>query len=617
MTEIPYQLNKSSLIERIASMVRERRIDTIGDLRDESDRTGMRIVIELKRGVNPKTALNQLLKHTQLQTGFGINMLALVDGQPRVLSLKRILHLFIEHRREIIARRTRFELDQAEHRAHVLEGLKIALDHLDEIIAEIRRSRTADTALQNLRRKFKLTEIQARAILDMQLRRLAALERRKIEDEYAEVLKRIKLLKGLLASPTKIPEEIRKEMQQLKARYGDARRTRIVDSAPTEFEPEDLVPKEDVLIMITQRGYIRRESASRYRTSRRGGRGSTGINARDSDQVLQIFSANTLDDLLFFTNQGRVFPLKTHQVPDVTRQARGTALGNLVSTASGDERVTAALAVRDSSAAKYLVMATAKGTIKRCALGEFESVRASGISAITLEQGDTLGWVRATSGDQEVILVTQRGKAIRFSEDDVRSMGRSACGVRGINLQAGDLVAGMGLVTKGGELLIATEKGYSKRSPLSEYSSQSRGGGGILTLDAKKIGPSGVIASAQVVGPDDEVVFASSKGTVLRLAVSSIPLTRRASWGTIIKAEDKVMTLSSGEKLVSVTRLGAEELGGPSAPTRGRKPTSQASRSATRKPAAKPAATATTSAKKKPPSRTSRSTVSSRARKRQ
>jgi len=591
VTEIPYQVNKSSLIERIAKLVREKRLDYIADLRDESDRTGMRIVIELKRGANAKTALNQLLKHTQLQTTFGVNMLALVDGQPRVLSLKRILQLFIEHRREVITRRSRFELKQAEHRAHVLEGLKIALDNLDAIIETIRRSRDADTALRNLRRKFKLTEIQARAILDMQLRRLAALERRKIEKEYEETLKRIKYLKGLLASPKRILDLIRKEMQELKAKYGDARRTRVSESKVTEFEAEDLIAEEDVLIMITQRGYIRRESASRYRTSRRGARGSTGIATRESDSVLYIFAANTLDTLLFFTNQGRVFTLKAHQVPDVTRQSRGIPLSNLIAISSGEERVTAALAVPDFKAARYLTMATLHGQVKRCELSEFESVRPSGIVAIGLKEGDELGWVQMTSGDQEIILVTARGKAIRFSENEIRLMGRSAAGVKGINLQPEDWVASMDLVRDGHDLLITTEKGYSKRSPLSEYPLQRRNGGGVLTLDPKKLEQSGLVTSARVVGPNDEVAFVSSNGMVLRVKVSSIPRTKRASWSTIIRKKDKVMDLPEGEQLVSVTRLGAEVSPGSVSTSDQKKPSTR------RKKQAKKASTAKATSK--------------------
>ncbi|HID87071.1 MAG TPA: DNA gyrase subunit A, partial [Anaerolineae bacterium] len=548
VTELPYQVNKANLIEKIAELVRAKRIDTISDLRDESDRRGMSIVIELKRGADPRTALNQLLKYTQMQWTFGANMLALVDGEPRVLSLKRILQHYLNHRQEIIARRTRHDLERAQHRAHVLEGLRIALDHLDAVIRTIRRSRSADTAKKNLRRKFKLTEIQAQAILDMQLRRLAALERQKIEKEYAGVIKTIAYLENLLANPRKILLLIREELKELKANYGDARRTRIMAEETEEFREEDLVPEEDVLITITQRGYIKRLPASTYRPQRRGGRGIKGVLTRERDAVLYLFMANTLDSLLFFTNRGRVFHLKAHQVPEAERRARGLPLANLIAL-DRDERVTAAVPVPDFERAEYLVMATVGGRIKRTLLSEFESVRPSGLIAINLEQGDELGWVKLTCGKEEVILVTERGQAIRFSEEEVRPMGRVAGGVMAIKLAKGDQVASMDVVRPKHDLLVITAHGFGKRTPLADYPTQRRYGGGVRTLDVRKLEQTGPIVAARVVHERDEVTLISAKGTLLRIGVKNIPRMGRATRGA------KVMELKKGDVVASIARL--------------------------------------------------------------
>lgn len=548
VTEIPYQVNKANLVERIADLVRNHRIETISDLRDESDRQGTRVVIELKRGAEPRTTLNQLLKYTQMQTTFGVNMLALVDGEPRMLSLRRALQLFIEHRREVITRRSEFELERAKQRAHILEGLKIALDHLDEVISTIRASRTAETALDNLRRKFKLTEIQARAILDMQLRRLAGLERRKIEEEYREVTQRIRDLQALLRSPTKILELIKAEMQELKTKYGDTRRTRVAEEEVT-FTPQDLVPKEDVLIAITQHGYIKRMAADAYG---RRGRSARAIITRDTDAVQYLFAANTLDSILFFTDKGRVFQEKAHQIPDIARQDRGIPVSNIVALESG-EKVTAAVAVPDFEQAEYLTMVTRQGRIKRTVISEFSAVRPSGIAAISLSEGDELGWVSLTHGDQEIVLVTERGQAIRFSEEEVRPMGRAAGGVGAITLGEGDSVTSMDVIRPEGELLLITAKGYGKRTPLKEYPKQGRNGRGVVTLASKYLEKTGPVTAARVVDPDGEVMIISAQGVVLRCLVKDFPRASRASRGNI------VMKLKGNDTAVSIAKLGNAE----------------------------------------------------------
>ena len=580
VTEIPYQVNKTTLLERIASLVREGRIDSISDLRDESDRHGMSIVIELKRGADPRKALNQLLKYTQMQSTFGANMLALVDGQPRVLSLKRMLLLYLEHRQEVIRRRTEYELERARHRAHVLEGLLIALDNLDEVIETIKRSRSADTARKNLMRKFKLTEIQAQAILDMQLRRLAALEQKKLQDEYAELIKQIAYYEDLLANPRKILYLIREELQELREKYGDARRTRITEGGEdTDFSVEDLIPEEDVLVTLTRRGYVKRVPASTYRSQRRGGRGVKGVKTRKTDEVEHLFIANTLDSILFFTNQGRVFHLKAHQLPDADRTAKGLPISNLIPLDRG-ERVTAAVPVPDFEKADYIVMATRYGKIKRTALSEFRSVRPSGLIAISLEEGDELRWVRLTHGQQELILTTERGQAIRFREEEVRPMGRNAAGVNAIKLEDGDRVASMDVVRPDGDLLVVTTRGYGKRTPIAEYSLQSRYGKGIRTIDVRKLEEVGTIAAARVVLPTDEVALISAEGIVMRTPVKHIPQMGRATRGSI------VMRLNGDDSVVSIARLTADEEEAPPPPAASKKKAAaKGSKKATRKKA--------------------------------
>ncbi len=551
VTEIPYQLNKSALLERIAELVRNGRLDQIADLRDESDRQGMHIVIELKRGAPARKVLNQLFKYTPLQTTYSINLLALVENEPRHLSLKRALQIYIEHRRDVLTRRTRYELAQAQARAHILEGLRIALANLDAVIALIRAAASVEEARAGLMSRFRLSEAQAQAILDMPLRRLAALERQKIEDEYREVRAAIARLEDLLANPRKILELVKNDLLALKEKFGDARRTHIVAEEKEDFTDEDLIPQEEVLITITQQGYVKRTPARAFRAQARGGRGVTGMATKDEDAVFYILSARTLDYVLFFTHRGRVFSQRVHQLPDAGRDARGVPLVNLIGLEPG-ERVTAAVAVPDFAQAEYLTMATVNGKVKRTALAEFEAVRPSGIIALTLDEGDELGWVRLTRGEQELIIVTEQGRALRFSEEEVRPMGRSAAGVLGIRLAAGDRVAGMDVAEPEDELLLVTTKGFSKRTPLSEYPRQGRHSGGVQTL-TRNLERTGPIVAARVVRPQDELAIVTAQGMALRTKVADVPRQGRAAGGA------RLMILDGGDTVASIARLSANE----------------------------------------------------------
>ncbi len=548
VTELPYQVNKARLIERIAELVRNKRIESISDLRDESDRHGMSIVIELKRGSQPRTVLNQLFKYTQMQSTFGVNMLALVDGVPRVLTLKRMMAHYIEHRREIITRRTRHDLTKARERAHILEGLRIALEHLDEVIATIRGSRTVDTARKNLMRRFKLSKAQADAILEMQLRRLAALERKRIEDEYTEVIQRIAYFEDLLANPRKILYLVKEDLTELKKEYGGVRRTMISPDAEGDLAAEDLVAEEDVLVSLTERGYIKRVSAQTYSRQKRGGKGVAGAGTREEDVVEHLLLANTLDGLLFFTDKGKVYHERVYQVPDVGRRARGLPLVNLVALERG-ESVTAVIAVSDFEQEGFLVMATRMGKIKRTSLQEFSSVRPSGLIAMTLEDGDELRWVKLTTGRQQVVMVTELGQAIRFQETDIRPMGRVASGVMAVRLEGKDRVAAMDVVRPRANLLVVTENGFGKRTELAEYPVQSRYGKGVLTIDAKRLDEVGSIADAKVVEPREEVTLITSKGMVLRTQVKNITQQGRATRGV------RVMRLKRGDTVASIAVL--------------------------------------------------------------
>jgi DNA gyrase subunit A len=553
ITEIPYLLNKSSLLERIAELAREGKLSDISDLRDESDRRGMSIIIELRKGAQPMKVLNQLYKYTPLQSTFGVQMLALVDGEPRLLSFKRMLQVYIEHRQEVIIRRSRFELDKARARAHILQGLLIALANLDDVIQTIRQSPDADTAKERLMTGFMLTELQAQAILDLQLRRLAALERQKIEDEQKQTLERIAYLEDLLASQHKVLELIKTDLGELAKKYADPRRTRIAHEATEDFREEDLVVDEAVLISITQRGYIKRVTAQSFKLQSRGGRGVTGHTTKEEDEVMYLFPAHTLNTILFFSDKGKVYSEKAYQIPDADRAARGIPIVNVLSMSAG-ETITAAVAVPDFVAAEYCTMATRNGKVKRVELAELSAVRPSGLIAIGLEEGDELGWARLTNGEDEIILVTEQGQALRFAEAAVRSMGRAAGGVIGISLDQDDHVASMEVLEEGGELLIITTGGYGKRTPLTEYPPKGRATGGVRTIDPKSLINYGIVAAARVVQPVDELTIISAGGVVLRTRVKDIKL-----GGRVAKC-DLLMALEDEDCIASLARISTVEL---------------------------------------------------------
>ncbi len=553
VTEIPYQLNKSSLLERIAELAREGKMDDISDLRDESDRRGMSIIIELKRSAQPKKVLNQLYKYTPLQSTFGVQMLALVEGVPRLLSLRRALQIFIEHRQEVITRRSQFELEKARARAHILDGLMIALANLDEVIKTIRQSQDADEAKERLMFRFLLSERQAQAILDMQLRRLAALERQKIEEEQRQILERIAYLEELLADPKKVLGVIRSDLEEMIEKYGDERRTHIAHDASEEFNEEDLVADEAVLISITQRGYIKRVAAKSFRPQARGGRGVTGHATKEEDEVLVLIPARTLDTLLFFSDRGKVYSEKAYQIPDADRAGKGIPVVNVLALEPG-EAITAVVPVPKFTAAEFCIMATRKGRIKRVDLSEFVSVRPSGLIAITLDNGDELGWVRLTHGDSQVILVTEQGQALRFAEEDVRSMGRTAGGVTGIRLAKGDFLTSMEVIEPDAYLMIVTTRGYGKRTSLSEYPVKSRATGGVHTIAKSAIGKVGKITAARVVQEADDLTIISSVGVVLRTKVKDISASGRATRGVLL------MNLQEGDAVASLARISAADL---------------------------------------------------------
>ncbi len=513
----------------------------------------MSIVIELKRGAQPRKVLNQLYKFTPLQSTFSVQMLALVDEEPRLLSLKRSLQIFIEHRQEVVVRRTEFDLARARHRAHVLEGLLIALANLDEVIRTIRQAEDADDARDQLMTRFNLTEIQAQAILDMQLRRLAALERQKIEDEHREVRERIASLEELLANPHKILEVIREDLKEIAEVHGDARRTQISVEDVEDLNAEDLVADEPVLMTLTARGYIKRVGTKQYRTQNRGGRGVMGQGMREEDEVSLIIPARTLHTLLFFSDKGKVYSEKVFQVPEGGRADRGTPIINVLAL-NANERITAAVAVPDFSAARYCTMGTLRGRVKRVSLAEFANVRPSGLIAIDLDLGDELCWARVTSGHDEILLVTAGGRALRFSENQIRQMGRQAGGVNGIALKKGDQLASMEVVEPGASLLVTTQRGFGKRTPLTEYPSHGRATSGITTIDHKSLDTIGPITSARVVQDGDEVTLITSGGQALRMRVNHITSTGRATRGV------HLIDLSKDDVLASIARIPAADL---------------------------------------------------------
>jgi DNA gyrase subunit A len=553
ITEIPYQLNKTTLIERIAELAREGRLDSISDLRDESDRTGMRIVIELKRGAQPKRVLNQLYKYTPLQSTFGAQILALVNGEPRLLTLKRALSAYLDHRQVVITRRSEYELNKAKHRAHILDGLLIALANLDDVIQTIRESADADVAKERLMSRFSLSEIQAQAILDMQLRRLAALERQKIMDEHKEIMTQIAYLEDLLAHPKKILEIIRTDLNEIAEDYGDERRTMIAPDATSDLSEEALVKKEDVLVSITQRGYVKRVSETTYRSQGRGGRGVIGQSMRDEDEVKFFLRCHTLSTLLFFSDKGKVYSEKVWQLPEEGRTGRGIPIINIINIAA-NEKITAVVPVADFDDAAYCTMATVKGRVKRVAMSEFQAVRPSGLIAISLEDDDQLGWACLTGGEDEIILITRNGQALRYPETQIRAMGRTAMGVIGIRTRPGDRLAAMEVVEPDGHLLVVTEKGFGKRTPLAEYSPKGRGTMGIATIDKRALTSIGHITEARAIQETDEISLISSHGIVIRLAVKNISIQGRATRGV------RIMDLEEGDSVAALARIPYQEL---------------------------------------------------------
>ncbi len=563
ITEIPYQVNKAEMVARIADLVHAKKIDGISDLRDESDRTGMRVVIELKRDAKPKSLLNNLYKHTALQTSFPGNFVALVDGTPQTLSLKQILAEYIKHRQLVITRRTEYDLRIARARAHILEGLKIALDHLDAVIKTIRESKDADEAKKNLMVRFQLSELQSIAILDMQLRRLAALERQKIEDEYNAIMKLISHLEDLLAHPIKILKVIKDELTEIKDKYGDDRRTKVYKQAIGEFSEEDLVPSEDTVITITATGYIKRQSPSAFRAQHRGGKGVTGMTTKDEDEMAQILTANTHDNIYFFTNRGRVFRIKAYDLPEGSRQAKGQAVVNLINIEQ-DEKLETVLPLGKSDPAKFLLMVTTKGTVKKTKLSEFESIRNSGKIAIKLDKDDSLNWVKPTSGSDHILLVSHEGKSLRFEEEGVRSTARDTMGVRGIELRNQDFVVGMEAFPSSKSaptdkrrksfehVLIVMENGLGKRTSVKEWPLQKRGGQGVK---AAQLSPkTGKIVTCTAVDESiDQIIITARSAQVIKLPLKNIPLLGRATQGVILMRFTK-----KGDTVAAVTCLEKE-----------------------------------------------------------
>ncbi len=549
VTELPYQVNKAKLIERIAELIREKKIEGVADLRDESDREGMRIVIELRKDEAPRPILNQLYKHTPMQSTFGVIMLALVGNQPKVLTLKELLQHFLDHRKEIVVRRTRYDLKKAEEKAHILEGYRIALDHLEAVIALIKGARSAEEAKVGLIQRFHLSEVQAQAILDLRLQRLTQLERQKIQDEYQETIQNIERFQAILRSEALVKGIIREELLALKEAYADPRRTAIVEES-TEIEVEDMLADEEMVITVTHGGYIKRTPLDTYRAQRRGGKGMTGIVTKEEDYVEHLFVATTLSYILLFTSLGKVHWLKVHEIPQLGRAARGKALVNFLQLEPG-ERITTLIPIRQFEVDRYLLMATKRGTVKKTELPAFSNPRAGGIIAISLDEGDELIAVRLTSGQDEVFLGTKQGMAIRFKEEEVRPMGRSAHGVIGITLEEGDEVVGMEVVSEGSAILTVTEKGYGKRTPLDQYRLQGRGGKGIINLKVtERTGP---VAGLMQVKPEDEFMTISQEGKIARLRVSEVSTFGRATQGV------RLQGLDPGDRVAAITRVVSEE----------------------------------------------------------
>jgi len=549
VTEIPYMVNKAALVAKIAELVHEKRLEGISDIRDESDREGMRIVIELKRDVNSAVVLNYLYKHTQMQDAFGANMLALVDGEPKVLSLHQMLFHYLEHQKEVIVRRTRYDLDKAEARAHILEGLLIALDNIDEIVKIIRASANTNEAKVQLMERFGLTDKQAQAILDMRLARLTGLERERLQEEYAELEKTIAYLRAVLADEKLVLGIVREEILAIKAKYADERRTQI-SVMDGEIDPEDLIQEDSVVVTLTHFGYVKRIPRATYRSQNRGGKGIMGMTTREEDYAEKLLVTSTHDDIMFFTNKGRVYSLKGYEIPEAGRMARGTAIVNLLQL-DGGEKVTAMLPLPRAQEDHYLVMATRCGTIKKTALDEFANLRKTGLIAIVLREDDELIGVEMTDSSCELMLATRMGQAIRFSENDIRAMGRNSMGVRSMDLAEGDEVISVAKVEEGKQVLAITQKGYGKRTELSEFRVQSRGGKGILAM--RLTDKTGLLAAQLLVSEDEDIMLITDDGTIIRMPVDGISVIGRVSQGV------RVMRVEEGSRIVGVTATERDE----------------------------------------------------------
>lgn len=544
ITEIPYMVNKARLIEKMADLVKEKKVEGVSAIRDESNREGIRIVVELKRDANPQITLNRFYKHTQLQDSFSMIMLALVDGKPEVLTLKRFLEEYVKFQKEVVTRRTKFDLAKAEARAHILEGLRIALDNIDEVIKTIRESYS--NAKENLMENFGLSDIQAQAILDMRLARLQGLEREKIENEYNELMKKIAYYKSLLADEVLLMGVIKDELTEIRDKYGDERRTQIVRDEG-EFDEEDLVEEENVTITFTHLGYIKRVPADTYKAQKRGGKGITGVTTRDNDFVKDLVMTSTHDNLMFFTNTGKAHKIKAYEIPEATRTARGTPAINFLNLLQR-ERITAVIPVKEFSEDKYLIAITKNGLIKKTAINEFDTKRTTGLIAINLKDEDELIAIKQSTGSNNIIIVTKKGKCISFSEKDVRPMGRIASGVRAIKLDKDDEVVSMELVEPEQQLMVVTENGFGKRTPVEEYKIQVRGGKGLLTYDKAKFSKTGALIGAMVVDESDEILMINSDGIIIRIRASEVSILGRATQGV------KIMKVDEGSKIVAIAK---------------------------------------------------------------
>ena len=546
VTEIPYMVNKARLISKIAELMKENKLEGISDIRDESSREGMRIVIELKRDANPQITLNRLYKHTQMQDNFSMIMIALVDGEPRTLNLYEILHEYLKHQKEVLTRRTQYDLKKAEARAHIVEGLRIALDNIDEVIKTIRES--YDNAKERLMERFGLSELQAQAILDMRLARLQGLERDKLEDEYLDLIQKIAYYKELLGNERLLMGVVKDEMLEIKEKWGDERRTEIV-AAVDEFDEADLIEEEQVAVTLTHLGYIKRIPADTYKTQKRGGKGITGLTTRENDFVTDLIMTSTHQDLAFFTNYGKAYKIKAYEIPEATRTAKGTPAVNFLNLMQR-ERINAVMPIDVNGDDKYLLAVTRNGTIKKTALSEFNTQRKTGLIAITLRDGDELVSIQQTTGDDIVTIVTRNGKCISFHEKDVRPMGRTATGVRAIKLEDDDEVVSMCLGQPGVKLLAVTEKGFGKRTPIEDYKVQARGGKGLLTYDKAKFKKTGKLIGAMVVDDDDELLMINSNGVIIRIKASDVSVLGRATQGVKIRKVDEGNSIISMAKVV-------------------------------------------------------------------